>query len=208
MIIIGYVGLFNVTDGSSRPSPAAVGILFFMVGQASHGFYTMAAMTNIRNFSTTNKGKVMGVLAAMFALSGAVFTPIAGAFGLRTSSGSGNLTAAYACNPAHADESEAEGEYGGDSGPIFYFLFVAVLTGVVGLVGAAFMRREDSEKTSDTTPLMQELLPVGDDGLALMSDIDNSYLTDDSARKLLEPGCQEVPEVCDRELPPLLPSPC
>ena len=43
-----------------------MGVLFFMIGQGSHGFYTIAASTNIRNFPTKNKGKVMGTLAALY----------------------------------------------------------------------------------------------------------------------------------------------
>jgi hypothetical protein len=120
----------------------------------------MAAMTNVANFSKANRGKVMGVLSAVFALSGAVFTLVAGRFGLRSTPGTGNATAAYSCNPERGNTdgplSGADGNTdsagGGEQGvlqerttsePIYFFAFMALITGCVGLTGAFFMRRDD-----------------------------------------------------------------
>ena len=73
------------------------------LGQGSHGFYTVAAMTNVNNFGPTLKGKVMGSLAAFFAFSSVLWTPIGQSFGLSkhasTNHTSGNGTSA-GCGPA------------------------------------------------------------------------------------------------------------
>lgn len=46
----------------------------FLVGQGSHGLYTVAAMTNVNNFAPKYKGTVMGTLAAFFAFSSVLWT--------------------------------------------------------------------------------------------------------------------------------------
>ena len=102
----------------------------------------------------------MGVLSAVFALSGAVFTLVAGRFGLRSTPSTGNATAAYSCNSERGNTggplSDADGNtdsaWGGEQGvlqerttsePIYFFAFMALITGCVGLTGAFFMRRDD-----------------------------------------------------------------
>jgi MFS family permease len=58
------------------PGPAwLVAIFYIFVGQGSWGLYEVALLTNIKNFQK-NIGKVTGVLASAFGLSGGMFTLI------------------------------------------------------------------------------------------------------------------------------------
>ena len=39
---------------------SVISLCMFLIGQGSHGFYTVSAMTNIANWPSSKQGKVMG----------------------------------------------------------------------------------------------------------------------------------------------------
>eukprot|EP00042_Codosiga_hollandica_P058800 m.891929 g.891929 ORF g.891929 m.891929 type:complete len:470 (+) comp59969_c0_seq8:39-1448(+) len=58
------------------PPPPLLAALFFLIGQGSHGLYTVSTMTNVPNFKAKQRGRIMGLLAAAFGISGALFTAL------------------------------------------------------------------------------------------------------------------------------------
>lgn len=155
----GYMGVYLALE--NRAGASLVGFWFFLVGQGSHGFYTVAASVNIRNFSATKKGKVMGFLAAMFAMSGAIFTPIAWQFGIKVvpAKKSSNESALCSVDP-EASISHAGGDAEGTENELYYFLFLSGTLCFIGLLACVIMKREPEATTQHTPELLLEMLPV------------------------------------------------
>eukprot|EP00048_Salpingoeca_helianthica_P003528 m.68155 g.68155 ORF g.68155 m.68155 type:complete len:593 (-) comp12755_c0_seq2:42-1820(-) len=72
---------------------------FLLIGQGSHGMYTASAMTNIPNFAGRWRGSVMGLLAAAFGFSGALFAA------LETAVDPPFTDAAAVCQPPRAEQT-------------------------------------------------------------------------------------------------------
>eukprot|EP00040_Diaphanoeca_grandis_P020965 m.111538 g.111538 ORF g.111538 m.111538 type:complete len:537 (-) comp28128_c0_seq1:85-1695(-) len=190
LLVSGYMGAFVAT---LRPNGAILmGFCFFLIGQGSHGLYTIAASTNIRNFRTANKGKVMGLLAATFAISGAVFTPIAWQFGIRVSSKKRNATDVQDCSePATmiiANNQTSPTHSLADAEPLYYFAFIAAIMVVASTAAAFFMYRE--EPRMESSVLMTELLSYDEDGDEIVPSDDDNDNTKDVEPEVDIYGCQ------------------
>merc|ERR1711871_189737 len=108
----------------------------------------------------------MGSLAALFAMSGAVFTPIAWKFGIKaTSESHSNNTEECGggpiIEPSIHGEDNRSAQATEDAESIIYFWFMAILLAVVGLMASLIMRREPT--VTHPSSLMHELLPVEGD---------------------------------------------
>eukprot|EP00039_Didymoeca_costata_P002473 m.60439 g.60439 ORF g.60439 m.60439 type:complete len:509 (-) comp11321_c0_seq1:53-1579(-) len=127
LLFLGYSGVFlTALYGSSA---VGVGVCLFLVGQGSQGFHTASAVTNVANWGSTSRGKVMGLLAANFALSSGLFTLVAGGFGLRKEHVS-------PCqNSSHMEPGERSNK------EIYFFLLLGLLFLCAGMIGAVLLNK-------------------------------------------------------------------
>lgn len=141
LIFSGFLGAY-ITSTSSA-SPFSFAVCFYLIGQGSHGFYTLSTMTNVPNFPRNYQGTVMGILAAAFGISAAVFAALESALDppLAVSHTTCAAAGANVSNTATARDPE----------PMNFFLMCAFTTLAVGAVAALLQRR---------VPLAQAWLPV------------------------------------------------
>eukprot|EP00050_Salpingoeca_kvevrii_P018223 m.71911 g.71911 ORF g.71911 m.71911 type:complete len:413 (-) comp7971_c0_seq2:341-1579(-) len=132
LLVAGYAGAFALSLGQTAPV-ALLGLCFFAIGQGSHGFYSVSAMTNVPNFKEADRGKVMGLLASGFGLAGAVFAAFLRSFHYPThgKEAADVITTTTTASPATTDSpSPNQGEELG--GTMYYFLVLAIVLGALG----------------------------------------------------------------------------
>lgn len=73
-IFLGYFLMYLAANKTIGGDPIAVGMYAFLAGQGSGWIYTAALNTNTVNFTTEDRGKIVGLLACCFGLCAGIFT--------------------------------------------------------------------------------------------------------------------------------------
>eukprot|EP00051_Salpingoeca_urceolata_P024699 m.436114 g.436114 ORF g.436114 m.436114 type:complete len:594 (+) comp20266_c0_seq6:161-1942(+) len=74
MLATGYFGIFLAAKGVLHLPSGVIAVFGLFVGQGSSWLYTTALNTNVRNFPSATRGKVIGLLASCFGLSSGIFS--------------------------------------------------------------------------------------------------------------------------------------
>eukprot|EP00047_Mylnosiga_fluctuans_P024693 m.168279 g.168279 ORF g.168279 m.168279 type:complete len:525 (+) comp9906_c1_seq5:3-1577(+) len=130
LVFLGYLGSYLLLTSSA--SAALLALCFYLIGQGSHGLYTVAAMTNVPNFLPAQQGTVMGLLAGAFGLSAALFASVENAI-----DGAAATVSACDRNSTAGNSTAVETEHSGAG----FFLLCSLLFGAVGLGAAVAVRR-------------------------------------------------------------------
>ncbi|KAL6044138.1 Nodulin-like domain-containing protein [Balamuthia mandrillaris] len=120
LLLFGYLCIYLAFRHMLPSFFVLVACFMFMVGQGSHGTYTAALMTNVKNFSSSHRGKIVGMLVSLYGLSGAIFTQL---YRL--------IFASTANVPA-------------------FILLMAVASGLVDFISAIFLEEHPPEATTTT----------------------------------------------------------
>ena len=156
LLMTGYISLFLITKSQSTPPVGFLAVIFFIIGQGSHGLYSPSVKINVLNFSPKHRGIIMGLLSAGFGLSGAIFTKISTLF--ESSSvlkfenevcGRGHLVTPGAIVPTITSTSftsstlivYTSSEQPPIYGPMYFFLFTSIVLTVCALIGSYVIRQ-------------------------------------------------------------------
>eukprot|EP00049_Salpingoeca_infusionum_P008788 m.144470 g.144470 ORF g.144470 m.144470 type:complete len:392 (-) comp14131_c1_seq1:864-2039(-) len=107
MILLGYLLMYAAARGAISASYIAMGVFTFILGQGSGWMYSVALNTSIANFSSADRGKLVGMLVCCFGLCSGVFSQFHTGF------------------------------FGNDSTVNSFLLFLALVTSSIGFVGTA-----------------------------------------------------------------------
>jgi len=76
LIFLGYFGMYLGSIGVISQNVLFIGISGAIMGQGSGWAYTSALNTNIKNFASRDRGKIVGILVCFYGLCGAIYTQI------------------------------------------------------------------------------------------------------------------------------------
>ena len=135
-VFVGY-GAMALTYNGVFPNSHFVlfAFYFFLAGFGSSGMHMASMATNMRNFSSKHRGKVIGLLMSLFGLSALIFSSI--------------NTLLFVD--------------GAESDTYSFLLFMACVLAVAGVLGTLFLTPVGVEQDDAPKPIVNSLVEEGDE---------------------------------------------